>query len=403
MPLACLFARKFNLGLISGHDMIKRAFPNLSIKLVSLAAAVALSACSDAEQTQEEPPVRGLRVFEVSAQAENMQRRFPSLVQPSDETPMSFEISGQLTEVDLEVEQRVSAGDTLTSIDETTLRLELQQARASLDQAEASLNNARTDFQRKSTLLETGNVTQAAYDTSETNLRSAESQADQSMQQYAIATERLEKAVLRAPFDAIISNVDVRSFSNVAAGQTVVSLYSENAYEVEFTVPATVINDLTLGDEALVEITDLAGRTVNGRIKELGARAGQVSAFPVVVALEEDLPGLKAGMSADVVVTVSLLEDSNIGFLVPLNCIHLSGSKTLQDGASIRDGGGGQAQVFVFDPETSTVSRRTIYTAGVRENQVIVVGGLSAGELIASAGVSYLTDGQKVRRLPNAR
>lgn len=383
--------------------MIKCAFPKFSIKLITLAAAVALTACGEAEQTEEEPPVRGLRVFEVSAQAENMQRRFPSLVQPSDETPMSFEISGQLSEVNLEVGQRVNAGDTLTSIDETTLRLELQQARASLDQAEASLDNARTDFQRKSTLLESGNVTQAAYDTSETNLRSAESQADQSMQQYAIATERLEKAVLRAPFDAIISNVEVRSFSNVSAGQTVVSLYSENAYEVEFTVPATVINDLTLGDEALVEITDLAGRTVNGRIKELGARAGQVSAFPVVVALEEDLPGLKAGMSADVVVTVNLLEDSNIGFLVPLNCIHLSGSRTLQEGESIRNGGGGQAQVFVFDPETSTVSRRTIYTAGIRENQVIVVGGLNAGELLASAGVSYLTDGQKVRRLPSAR
>lgn len=368
---------------------------------VAVLLTTILVACSETEQAAEEPPVRGLRVYEVSSQAESMERRFPSLVQPADETPLSFEISGQLATVDLEVGQRVAAGDTLTQVDETTLRLELQQARASLEQAEATLENARTDFQRKSTLLETGNVTQAAYDSSQTNLRGAESQADQALQQYAIVNERLEKAVLRAPFDGIISEVNVRSFSNIAAGQTVVSLYSENAFEVEFSVPATVINELKLGDVTQVEIADLAGRTVSGRIKELGSRAGQVSAFPVVVALEEELPGLKAGMSADVAVTVGLLE-GDIGFLVPLNCFSLAGSKTLQDGQAIRDGGG-QAQVFVFDPESSTVSRRTVYTAGIRENLVIVVGGLSNGELIASAGVSYLSDGQKVRRLPAAR
>ncbi len=377
------------------------AFPKNASRLIPCLAVLLAVGCSDAEQVTEEPPVRGLRVYEVSAQAQNMERRFPSLVQPADETPMSFEISGQLSEVDLEVGSRVQAGETLTSIDETTLRLELQQARAALEQAEATLSNASTDFDRKAELLRSGNVTQAAYDTSETNLKSAQSQEDQAIQQYAIAAERLEKAELKAPFDAVISSVDVRSYSNVAAGQTVVSLYSENAFEVEFTVPATVINDLSLGDLAQVEITDLSGRTVSGRIKELGSRAGQVSAFPVVVALEEDLPGLKAGMSADVAVTVELLE-GDVGFLVPLQCFSLSGSTSLQEGQSIRDGGG-QAEVFVFDPETSTVSKREVYTAGVRENQIIVVGGLRAGELIASAGVSYLSDGQKVRRLPASR
>lgn len=369
--------------------------------LFSAVVALSLTACSETEQVTEEAPVRGLRVYEVSAQAESMERRFPSLVQPADETPLSFEISGQLAAVELEVGQRIAADDVLTQVDETTLRLELQRARASLEQSEATLENARTDFQRKAALLETGNVTQAAYDTSQTNLRSAESQSDQALQQYAIANERLEKAVLRAPFDGVISEVNVRSFSNIAAGQTIVSLYSENAFEVEFSVPANVINELSLGDLTQIEIADLSGRTVGGRIKELGSRAGQVSAFPVVVALEEELPGLKAGMSADVIVTVGLVE-GDIGFLVPLNCFSLASSKTLQDGQSIRDGGG-QAQVFVFDPESSTVSLRTVYTAGVRENYVIVVGGLANGELLASAGVSYLSDGQKVRRLPASR
>lgn len=375
----------------------RHSFQNAFSYVGLLAVPLLLLSCGEAQQGQQDPPVRGLRVFEVSQQAQNMERRFPSLVQPADETPMSFEISGQLADVKLEVGAHVAVGETLMTVDETTLRLEVQQAQAALQQAEATLQNARTDFARKVELLKSGNVTQAAYDQSNTNLKSAQSQVDQARQKHAIAEERLDKAVLKAPFDGVISKVDGKSFANISAGQTVLSLYSENAFEVEFSVPATVINELALGDPARIEISDLSGSLLRGRIKELGSRAGQVSAFPVVVALEEDLPGLKAGMSADVAVTVGLLEGDE-GFLVPIHCFSLEDSTKLKKADSIRSMDGA-AQVFVFDPATSTVSKREVLTAGVRENMIIVVEGLRVGELLASAGVSYLHDGQKVRRL----
>jgi len=145
----------------------------------------------------------------------------------------------------------------------------------------------------------------------------------------------------------------------------------------------------------------MAGRFLGGRIKELGSRAAQVSAFPVVVALEEEMPGLKAGMSADVSITVGLLAGDE-GFLVPIHCFSLESSNRLQEGGAIREISE-TAEVFIFDEETSTVTAREVRTAGVRENMVIVIDGLEAGDLIASAGVSYLHDGQKVRRLPAAR
>ncbi|HXL83285.1 MAG TPA: hypothetical protein VN989_04070 [Casimicrobiaceae bacterium] len=37
---------------------------------------------------------------------------------------------------------------------------------------------------------------------------------------------------------------------------------------------------------------------------------------------------------------------------------------------------------------------------GIRGNDLVVTGGLEAGDLVASAGVSYLVDGQKVKLLP---
>jgi len=371
-------------------------------QLAALVSVILLAACSSPEETEEAPPVRGLKVFEVSAQAATMVRRYPSVVQPADESRLSFEISGQLTEVSLDVGVAVRAGDLLLTIDPTTLKFEMQQAKAALEQAEANLSNARTDFDRKEALLATGNVTQAAYDSSDTTLRSTLAQVEQSRQQFAIAGERLEKTEIRAPFDGVISSVDVKSFANVSAGQTALTLYSENAFEVEFSVPASVINDLKTGDNADVVITDLPNTMLGGRIKELGSRGGQVSAFPAVVILEESHPGLKAGMAAEVSLMIRLLQ-ADEGFLVPVHCFALERSLNLQQGESVRDVRGGESTVFVFDAATSTVSERTVQTAGVRDNMVIVVAGLAEGDIVAAAGVSYLTNGQKVRRLPQAR
>ena len=60
----------------------------------------------------------------------------------------------------------------------------------------------------------------------------------------------------------------------------------------------------------------------------------------------------------------------------------------------------GTATVFLYDGGSSTVKKHTIKAVGVRDNRLIVTEGLGAGDIIASAGVSYLSDGQKVKLLP---
>ena len=55
--------------------------------------------------------------------------------------------------------------------------------------------------------------------------------------------------------------------------------------------------------------------------------------------------------------------------------------------------------VFVFDGETSTVSKRPVKTGGVGANNVAILEGLAEGDIIATAGVSFLADGQRVTLL----
>ena len=60
----------------------------------------------------------------------------------------------------------------------------------------------------------------------------------------------------------------------------------------------------------------------------------------------------------------------------------------------------GAATVFLYDPASSTVRKHTVTLGGIRDNKLVVTEGLSSGDYVASAGVSYLTDGQNVKLLP---
>ncbi|MCK0068277.1 efflux RND transporter periplasmic adaptor subunit [Kordiimonas laminariae] len=371
--------------------------------LTSLLLVAFLAACGSSEnETQKEAPVKGLRVFEVTQSASKMLRTYPSVIQPSEESKLSFEISGQLGEVSLEVGERVKAGDVLLQLDDTSLKLEVQQARAALEQAEASEKNARTDFERKAALLQSGNVTRAAYDSADTQLKSSVAQVEQARQQLGLSEEKLVKSTLKAPFSGVISALNVDSFNTVSPGNAVLTLYGEGTYEVAFNVPSTVINDLKVGDQTSVEVSDLNLTGLKGHIKELGSRAQQVSAFPVVVVLEDSNSNLKAGMPAEVEVSVNLIGGTE-GFLVPIHCFVLSEAGEMDRARAVRDEHKDTNLLYVFDPVSSTVKAREVVISGVRGNMAIVTSGLNAGELIASAGVSYLSDGQKVRRLPDLR
>ena len=129
--------------------------------------------------------------------------------------------------------------------------------------------------------------------------------------------------------------------------------------------------------------------SLEGEIRELGSKAEQVSAFPIVVRLENRVAGLNAGMSVEVAIQEPL-NGASSGFLLPLSAIAPEAGKELQ----------GAATVFLYNDASSTVNKRKVTIGGVRDNRLIVTEGLNVGDIVASAGVSYLPEGQKVKLLP---
>ena len=357
--------------------------------LVCAGLVLALQACSEKKQEGSEQPVRGLRAYKVSAKSESRVRRFPSVLQPADVSSLSFEIAGQLKAVALTVGQKVQLGDVLAEIDPRSLQTQVEQASAGVQQAQAQADNAEADFQRKDELLKKGVSTQSVFDQAKAALLSTKAQLDQAKRQLDLASHNLDRSKLVAPFSGTIARVDVKSFAQIAAGQPILTLYSDDRFELSFLAPSPVFQSLAVGRAVAVKVADLPDLALTGEIKELGSKAEQVSAFPVVVRLENKVAGLNAGMSVEANIEEPL-NGGTTGFLVPLSVVVPESANQPQ----------GAASVFLYDGESSTVKKRKVMVGGVRDNRLIVTSGLADGDIVASAGVSYLVEGQKVKLLP---
>ncbi|MHA1190284.1 MAG: efflux RND transporter periplasmic adaptor subunit [Alphaproteobacteria bacterium] len=372
------------------------------LKLAILLPLAGFVACGDSSEIQaEDPPPRPIKTFIVTETADSIERSFPSVLQPKESSELSFEVSGQLGPVDLQVGQSVRKGDVLLAIDRKSLELELDRAKTGVTQAEAQLRNARGSFDRQDKLLTDGFTTRAAHDDAETALQTREAELDSARAQQSLAEESLSKAEIVAPFDGTISRINVQAFDIVAPGPSVISIYDSTRFEIEFAVPPTIVNALATGQPAIVRVAQRRDIELTATLTEIGSRAEGSNGFPAVATLTSLAAGLKSGMAAEVVLSIPVA-DGGPGILIPISAMALNNRSPANEPATDQSGEQRrQGQVYRYDPETETVKIHPVTISGVRGNMLIVTGGLEMGDRIASAGVSYLFDGQAVT-LPQA-
>lgn len=360
------------------------------------AAAVLLSGCfQETEDTPSPPPVRGLVTTLVDDMEDTTVRRYPGVLEPGEVNVLSFEVSGRLGRLDLDVGQRVGEGELLAALDVEQFETRIDNRTAAVQESEATLQQAEEDLARSQELLDRGAGTVVTRDEDRTAVAQARAQLAQAESDLASARQDLTDSMLFAPFDGIIDSVEADSFATVSAGQTIVTLYEQTDYEVSFSVNFEVIDQLIVGTPATVRLSDNPETVLAAVVSELGERAGTVSSFPVVVRLEELAPLLRSGMAVEVAFEFEV--PSAGGYLIPMTAA-IPGVEVPEEAGPT---GIVDLEVFVFDEETSTVRRRQVTMAGIRGNQFLIIDGLVPGERVASKGVTFLREGMEVALLPD--
>jgi hypothetical protein len=147
-----------------------------------------------------------------------------------------------------------------------------------------------------------------------------------------LAQRDLRNTTLYAPFDGFISSRSIDPFVEVRAGQKLFQIDAEGGFEAAFGVPETTIARVVLGMPATVQFPQVDG-PLDALVAEVGSAAGTGNTFPLKAALIEPPP---------------------------------------------------------------VVRRTLVKAAQALTGNVVAVTGVRAGDVVATAGVNFLVDGQNV-------
>jgi multidrug efflux system membrane fusion protein len=356
---------------------------------------VFLAGCGQETAPPELPP-RAILWQRVSAENVSEKRVISGIVTAISDTRLAFEVGGIVDTVEVSLGDGVENGQVLARLDPEPFELSVRDAEAVLAEARALRESARADYSRAKLLYEASVASLQEYERATARRDSQDSQVSAAEARLNLTRRDLRRSVLRAPFAGSISVKEIDPAMKLASGQIAFEMDSgESGLRVEVQMPETLIARVHQGDKVSITFPsvgdqqlDAADRSYPALVAEVGTRAGTGNAFPVRADLVEAPPGLRPGMTAEATFSMPR-EDHGIvvveGFLIPI--------------AAALAEANDQFAVFVFDPKSSTVSKRSIQIGGVRDNLIAVLDGLAQGEIIATAGVTFLREGQTVALL----
>lgn len=299
---------------------------------------------------------------------------------------------GPVSEVEVEVGDRVQKGDVLVRLDTARIRANLALERAALSEKEAAATAARgqlalaeQELQRLERLKKSAAFSQASYDDKRKNVNiyvsevaEAEAAAARAQSNLRLVEIDLDYSAIRAPFDGVVSERHTEAGTHLNIGDPVVTLVNDSDLEVEADVPSDRIGGLLQGVVLEVVLAD-GGRheaVVRAVVPDENAmtRTRPVRLTPAIT--DENL-SLAANQSVTVMIPVG----------EPRDVVSVS-----KDAIIAR--GNGHTAFVVADGKAQP---RSVVLGEAVGDRFEVLSGLAPGDLAVVRGNERLRPGQAVR------
>lgn len=351
-----------------------------------LLLALAATGCGGDEPVKAEV-IRPVRYARALATGGERVRQFSGAVRAATEAQLSFKVAGTVERIAVKVGDPVRQGDLLAALEDRDYHLQVQEAEASLAQARAQERNAEAGYQRAQSLYENGNAARQDLDQARAAYESTQAQVESISRRLDLARLQVGYCRLTAPFAGSIARVEVDATENVSPGQPVVLITSDEHPEVEIAVPAPLIAQVMPGQSVTVSCNALGSDALAAKVTEVGvASTGFATTFPVTVRLEDLDRRLRPGMSAEVA--------------IPFGTVGIREAVVVPSVSVGEDHLGRFTFIIEPDGQGTGVARRRAVTVGQLTNEGLeILSGIDEGELVITAGVSRIVDGQKVKLL----
>jgi multidrug efflux system membrane fusion protein len=298
--------------------------------------------------------------------------------------------SGQIVQRFFEDGTDLKAGQKLFLIERRPFQAIIDQTQAALQQNRALLANAKTNYDRVASELPSKAVSQQDYDNAKNAVEVADANVKAAQAGIETAKWNLDNTSITSPIDGRAGQrlVDVGNVVN-ANSTMLLSIQKITPIYVDFTVAENdldrVRENLAKGPlKVLVQTPDNLDREVEGEVTFLD---NAVQDGTGTIRLRASIPNksreLWPGQFVHVRLILNTLKDAA---LIPTEAVQV-----------------GQAGSYVFVINTDKTAEQRIITPGQRQGeQIVVLNGLKAGEIVVKTGQLMVIPHMGVMIVPSA-
>lgn len=339
--------------------------------VLAVLAGIAFAKTRQIEAAMSQPPPPEMPVAVSLATATGMEFRQSTVVVgtvlASESIVLQTELTGLVTEVMVDPGDTVKRGDVLVRMDDRTEQALLQSAIASRDLAQAELERNRR-------LIRANAGSVADMDVAEARLL----QADAVVSELKV---RVDRKILKAPFDARVGLFDLHPGQYLVEGSRVTTLSGiADFFHVDFAMPAHVADSIRIGDNVELRISD-SDEPYSASIIAVDATADRISRSLMARAR---LPNPPAILQPNDSVRVTIYYGDMIPAVeVPATTVRRSPTGTL---------------VYVVETVDGVQRCRSVpvVVAGNAGAMVRIIKGVSQGQNVVADGSFKVTDGAMI-------
>ena len=343
-------------------------------------------ACQGKEEVKEEV-LRPVKYQVAGAGSEERIRTFSGIAKAGNEIELSFRSGGIIEVTNVETGQQVNKGDLIARLDNVEARLAYEKSVSALNSAESALSTAQKELERIKTLYERESVSLGDYERAKNAYQTALAQFESAQRNRSLQQTQINYGYIYAPSDGVIANTNGSVNERVNAGHMFAILNAGEQIKVEVGLPENAINQISLGMETSISFSAIPDQSFTGNVVEVSPITSQNTAtYPVDVEIIDASEAIKPGMAARVTFDFGGEESQSASTLViPIKAVGEDGDGNF---------------VFVIeseDGEVGQVKRQAVEIGDMTTTGFIINSGLQEGQLVATAGLQTLLDGQKVR------
>jgi len=303
-------------------------------------------------------------------------------IQPERRADLRAEVSAVVLQVLKENGEAVRAGDLLVKLDDTSLRDSLGSAEESARAAAQAHEQAERQVQRLKTLQAQGMTSMQALEDAEVRRNSAQSELAAARARVVAARQQLQRTLVRAPFDGVVSDRKVSAGDTAQVGKELAKVIDPRSMRFEGSVSADRMHQIRLGQDVEFRVNGYPDVRFAGKVRRVDASADPMTRqVEVLVAFADPAAAPRvAGLYAE--------------GRIATGAAATGAALTLPEGAIVREG----TSTFVWRLKDKTLNKVAVQLGerDARSGEYPVKGGLAEGDRVLRNPGRTLVDGQKV-------